>query len=232
MAVSSDDKPKRGTPEDISISDPDLPGLSSVFSTTRSGLKPLRRRTRNTGEMATVEPADKGDDGQKDSQDTSPDETAADQAPPETDSFEKIADGPSVPPDSKALDVPEPGVSPPVDGIQLRAGLSLVDTAEMPVHRPPEEPAALGDPDKPKATAGSPPAPATPAARTSTPPVPPSRPRTTQSARPPAALMDDSSARRAVGPAPSSSSNWLLYMIVLAVALGLIGVLLVTFLEL
>jgi len=227
--VTSDDKPKQATPEDVSISDPDLPGLSSVFSTTRSGLKPLRRRRSRRSDdraPADVPAADEAPSEEAPGEDVPGEDVDAEPAEG-TDSFEQVPDGPAAPPDSEALDVPEPGVTPPVDGIQLRAGLSLVDTAEMPVHRPPEEPTTLEDPgtepDEPEAA---------PAAVPTGPPVPPSRPRpTSQPARPPAALMDDSSARRAVGPAPSSS-NWLLYLIVLVVALGLIGVLVVTFLEL
>lgn len=230
--MSSDDKPGSGKPDDVQVSDPDLPGLSSVFSTTQSGLKPLRRRARPTGETRIARPeAPPEDPGEAR-------EEAAD------DDYETVEESPAPPPppDDAALDVPEPGVTPAVDGIQLRPGLALVDTAEIPAHRPPavSENAAPGPGTDGNAQAQA----APPAAESSPTPaggipvigppqVPPPRPRPAHPSRQSAALLDDepSSARREVRPV-RTSSNWLLYVVVMILAVCLIAALLVTVREL
>ncbi len=226
--MSSDDKHGSGKPGDVQVSDPDLSGLSSVFSTTRSGLKPLRRRARPTGETEAVDPtpATPAEGGDEDTG------TGGD------DDYETVEESPIPPrPDDAALDVPEPGVTPAVDGIQLRPGLALVDTAEIPAHRPP--PAEADEPEAPP-PAESPPAepppagasPATPAVPAPTPPrVPPPRKPPTH---PPAALFDDepSSARRDDARPVRTSSNWVLYVVVMILAVCLIGALLITVREL
>ena len=150
----------------------------------------------------------------------------------EDDDYEEVEESPLAPrPDSEALDVPEPGVTPAVDGIQLRPGLALVDTAEIPAHRPPP----AEDEEAAEAPAAEPP-PATPAAAPAVPaPTPPTvPPPRKQPIQPPAALFDEepSSARRGDVRPVRSSSNWLLYVVVMILAVCLIGALLLTVREL
>lgn len=230
--MSSNDKPGSGKPDDVQVSDPDLPGLSSVFSTTQSGLKPLRRRARPTGETRVAKPKPPPEDPSEASKE------AAD------DDYETVDESPAPPPppDAAALDVPEPGVTPAVDGIQLRPGLALVDTAEIPAHRPPVETAdtdpgprndGIAQAQASPPTAESSPTPSGGIPVAGPPQVPPPRPRPAHPSRQSAALLDDepSSARREVRPV-RTSSNWLLYVVVMILAVCLIAALLVTVREL
>jgi len=133
----SDDDSKK--PE---LTSGDLPGLSSHFSTTLTGLAPTRRKRRSTT-SGEITPEERGD---------APPSKADEAADPEP--LTEVHDGPKddegrPPPPATALaDEPgdadagpsqstqaEPPKSDPLAGIELRPGLSLVDTAEIPIHR-------------------------------------------------------------------------------------------------
>ena len=146
----SDDDSKK--PE---LTSGDLPGLSSHFSTTLTGLAPLRRKRRATT-SGEVPPEEDGENTATDGDEAPPEprgaadpepltevhdgpelapleppESASDsQAPPE--SGEPEGTGSSDLEDSPAAN---PAVVHPLEGIELRPGLSLVDTAEIPIHR-------------------------------------------------------------------------------------------------
>ena len=123
-------------------SDPDskIPGISSIFTTTQSGLKPLRRRSRTVEKKPDEKPAERP-------------------APPETE------EPPEATPAVQDLSPPEPPADtpPPVDGagIQLSGGLSMVDTAELKSLRPPAAAPVAPEPEPPPVQRG-PPVPPTP----------------------------------------------------------------------
>ncbi len=183
-------------------SDPDsnFPGISSIFTTTQSGLKP-RRRSR------TVDPDDEPQ-AEKDPAEQPPAKVVEEEAKPE----QAVQDVP--PPEAPVAPAEE---SPPVDeaGIQLSGGLSMVDTAELKSLTPPPQKPVAQPPPKPQ--------PAPPPARKG-PPAPPTPVRIPNDSFD--EESEDYETRRAM-PAPKPT-NWLLYGVAVVVVIGLIAALIVT----
>lgn len=197
--------------------DRDLPGFSSHFSTTLTGLKPMKRRSRATT-STEVPPeeteADVSDEAPA-TEDTS--STAEDSpeptAPTAEESLEVVRDESDPPPPSEDADEQ---AEDPLGGIELRPGLSLVDTAEIPIHRAQAAAklARIREPEAPPAKPASPPAPQRPVVRNK----PPSR-RT-----PPPALSDTSSAQLEPRRSSSGGFGWLYVGVIILIAV-LIGAL-------
>lgn len=190
--------------------DRDLPGFSSHFSTTLTGLKPMKRRSRAT--TSTEIPP--GDDVTAEAEPPAAAQEAPEPPAPAADeSLEVVRDESEPPQEPTATEEPP---EDPLAGIELRPGLSLVDTAEIPIHRAQAAAklARIREPEAPPARPASAPPPQRPVVRNK----PPSR-RT-----PPAVLDDDVSAR--VEPRRSSSGGfgWLYVGVIILIAV-LIGAL-------
>ena len=177
--------------------DPDLAGFSGHFSTTLTGLKPIRRKQRATisQEISSeeVERAEAEDTGEEPPEEP-PAETSED--PSEADAAEASEEPPAVSADD------------PLESIELRPGLSLVDTAELPIHRSRTGQALSTDqPSDHNRPLSSPPTPPR-----QTPPVAPGY------------LDDDSSSARYESRPSSGGLGWLYLLVILLIA-GLIGAL-------
>ena len=193
--------------------DRDLPGFSSHFSTTLTGLKPMRRRSRAT--TSTEVPPDRAPPVEEAARPVAePDQAEPPEAAPMA-SLEEVRDD-SEPPEPTA---PEAGEEPddpddPLAGIELRPGLSLVDTAEIPIHRAQAAAklARIREPEKPA------PPPQKPA------PAPPQRPvvrNRPPSQRPaPPSVLDDASTSARIRPRRKSSGGfgWLYIGVIILIA--------------
>jgi len=201
--------------------DRDLPGFSSHFSTTLTGLKPMRRRSRATTSTEVPPEADGSGEANEDPEVEVADNTAEEPTeealghvpPSSTDSLEVVHDEP----EASHEDTPP---EDPLAGIELRPGLSLVDTAEIPIHRAQaaaklakiREPEARPAPTKP----ASPPPPQRPIVRNK----PPSR-----RSPPPAVIADDASSARLRPHRQSAGGFGWLYVGVIILIACLIGAL-------
>jgi len=236
----------------------DLPGFSSIFTTTQSGLKRIRKARGSIDpdledEVTADVPPPVGEDADEDGADPEP--------PPAEEEFTPVEDGPTPPPPPEPQ-AAEPPHEPEAD-IEVSGGLSMVETAEMPA-RPAQATAAPEPPTPP--TPPTPPAP--PADRPEPPPPPAAEPVPTAKAAPPtppeprtepspksggvSVHPGRSPSRPGVphtasqtdaalpvvdttypdAPSASGSSNWLLYLVVILVVVGMVGALILTVISL
>ena len=217
---------------DNDTKDRDLPGFSSHFSTTLTGLKPMRRRSRATtstefppdsaetsGTEEAAEPttetspaapteASPGDSPGAPTAMTSLEEVRDEAEPPVS---EPHSDGSSPPMTATEAedDQEEPSADDPLAGIELRPGLSLVDTAEIPIHRA-EAAAKLAKVREPKRPSQSPPPPQRPVVRNR----PPSQNRPT----PPVLDVEASSARYRPQKRSSGGAGWAYVAVIILIA--------------
>ncbi len=192
----------------------DLPGLSSHFSTTLTGLKPMRRRSKATTSVEVEPPITEPPVAEPPAEPEPPatPEPMAEAAPepPVEAAPEPTAEKPQPSSDSVSLDPDQVEVpkTDPLEGIELRPGLSLVDTAEIPIHR-------ASAAAKLKAVRETPPAPELRR-------EPPSPPTHTPSRMPPAYEETPRSARR--DPTYSNTNTYWLYGLVMILIAALITV--------
>jgi hypothetical protein len=204
----------------------DLPGLSSHFSTTLTGLKPTRRRSKATTSVemapppveakpaAAPEPPPEPAPAPEPVPQTAPEPVARPEpAPAAAEPVEARASRDSVSIDPDQIEMP---MTDPLEGIELRPGLSLVDTAEIPIHRASAAAKlrAVRESEAPRLKPQQPPS--RPA-----PPTPP--PRSQAPSRMPSAFEETPRSARRESSYSNTNAYWL-YGLVMVLIMALIAV--------
>ncbi len=200
--------------------DRDLPGFSSHFSTTLTGLKPMRRRSRaaTSTEVPPDEASPVEEEPAADAKTADVDAAAEPPPAPAMESLEEVRDEAEPPPAEPAETAGdadgELAPDDPLAGIELRPGLSLVDTAEIPIHRAQAAAklAKIREPEKPS------PPPEKPAPAPPQRPVVRNRPPSQRTAPPP--VLDEASTSARIRPRRRSSGGmgWLYIGVIILIA--------------